>query len=80
MPRNGKGPHPISLESQLAVVTEHLELVKDLAVGLGQSRGIWTASAAEALASHIQTHTDAALIVLQRLKPSRVLPRRMAGR
>jgi hypothetical protein len=68
MPRNGNGSHRVNLESQLAVVTEHLERVKDVAMGLGQSRGIWTASAAEALAAYIQAQADAALLVLQRLK------------
>jgi hypothetical protein len=68
MPHNGKGNHRVSLESQLAVVTAHLERVKDVAVGLGQTRAIWTASAAEALAAYIQTETDAALLVLQHLE------------
>jgi hypothetical protein len=69
MPRNGNENHRLSLESQLALATEHLERVKDVAIGLGQTRGIWTASAAEALAAYIQTETDAALSVLQHLKP-----------
>ena len=57
------------MESQLARATEHLERVKDFAISLGQTRGIWTASAAEAVAAYIQTETDAALSVLQHLKP-----------
>jgi hypothetical protein len=69
MPRTGNGNHRLSLESQLAVATEHLERVKDIAIGLRQTRGIWTASAAEVLAAHIQTEAEAALSVLQHLKP-----------
>lgn len=59
----------VSLEERLAVATEHLERVKDVAIGLGESRGIWTTSAAQALASYIQTQTDAALLALKQLKP-----------
>jgi hypothetical protein len=69
MARNGIRTNQVSFESQLAVVTEHLERVKDVAVGLGESRGIWTASAAEALAAYIQAQTDAALHALEQLKP-----------
>jgi hypothetical protein len=69
MPRNGNRNHQVSLESQLAVATAHLQRVKDVAIGLGESRGLWTASAAAALAGYIQAQTDAALLALQQLKP-----------
>jgi hypothetical protein len=72
MPRNGhrKGNGAqISVEAQLAAVTEHLERVKDVAIGLGEARGIWTASAAGDLAIYIQQQTDAALMALAQLKP-----------
>ena len=71
MPRHGKRNrnHRASLESQLAVATEHLQRVKDVAIGLDESRGLWTASAAKALAGYIQAQTDAALEALKRLKP-----------
>jgi hypothetical protein len=69
MRRNGNRHHLVSLEEQLAVATEHLERVKDVAIGLGETRGIWTASAAGALAAYIQAQTDAALVALKQLKP-----------
>jgi hypothetical protein len=68
MQRHGHRNHPVNLESQLAVATEHLERVKDVAIGLGESRGIWTASAAAALAAYIQAQTNAALDALEQLK------------
>jgi hypothetical protein len=71
MPRNANGKRrvpPVDLEAQLAVVTERLQRVKDVAVGLGESRGIWTASAAEVLAAYIQEQADAALEVLAQLR------------
>jgi hypothetical protein len=58
----------VNLDAQLAVVTDHLERVKDVAIGLGESRGIWTASAAGVLAAYIQEQTDAALEVLKQLR------------
>jgi hypothetical protein len=67
MPRNGNVVHRV--KSQIAVATDHLERVKDVAVGLGESRGIWTASAAAALAAYIQAQADAALLALKQLKP-----------
>jgi hypothetical protein len=72
MSRDGKRTktgRPTNLEGQLALVTEHLERVKDVAIGLGESRGIWTASAAEVLAAYIQEETDAALLALKQLRP-----------
>ena len=51
------------------MVTEHFDRVKDVATGLGESRGIWTASAAKTLAAYIQAHADAALLALKQLKP-----------
>jgi hypothetical protein len=59
---------PVSVDAQWAAVTEHLERVKDVAIGLGESRGIWTASAAGLLAAYIQEQTDAALSLLKQLK------------
>jgi hypothetical protein len=68
--RNGNGNgHRVSTESQLAVVKEHLERVKEVAIGLGESRGLWTASAAAALAAYIQEQTDAALLALKQVNP-----------
>jgi hypothetical protein len=61
--------HRTRFESPLAVATDHLERLKDVAIGLGESRGIWTASAAAALAAYIQAQTDAALLALRQLKP-----------
>jgi hypothetical protein len=58
-----------SMELQLAVITEHVERVKDVALGLGESRGIWTASAAATLAAYIGKETEAALLALKRLQP-----------
>jgi hypothetical protein len=69
MRRNGNRHHGVSLEEQLAVATKHLERVKDVAISLGQSRGIWTASAAEVLAAYIQAQADAALLALKQSKP-----------
>jgi hypothetical protein len=67
--RNVRQPvSPVTMEAQLALVTEHLHRVKDVAIGLGESRGIWTASAAEVLATYIQEQTDAALEVLEQLQ------------
>jgi hypothetical protein len=60
--------HSVSRDVQLAAVTEHLERVKDVAIGLGESRGIWTASAAAVLAAYIQEQADAALEVLKQLR------------
>jgi hypothetical protein len=67
MPRNNVN-HRAAFESPLAVATGHLERVKDVAIGLGESRGIWTASAAAALSAYIQEHADAALLALKQLK------------
>jgi hypothetical protein len=39
------------------------------AIGLDESRGLWTASAAKALAGDIHAQTDAALEALKQLKP-----------
>jgi hypothetical protein len=39
-----------------------------VAIGLSESRGIWTASAAGALAAYIQAQTNAALEALEQLK------------
>jgi hypothetical protein len=67
--RKGRQPvSPVKMEAQLALVTEHLQRVKDVAIGLGESRGIWTASAAEVLAAYIQEQTNAALEVLEQLQ------------
>jgi hypothetical protein len=65
---NGHGIRPVNAESQLAVIAEHVERVKDMAICLSESRGIWTASAAQALASYFQDQADAALKVLHELK------------
>jgi hypothetical protein len=67
MPRKVNVNHRARFES-LAVATDHLERVKDVAIGLGESRGIWTASAAAALAAYIQGQADAALLALKQLK------------
>jgi hypothetical protein len=69
MRRNGNTHHRVILEEQLAVATAHLERVKDVAISLGQSRGIWTASAAGILAAYIQAEADAALLALKQPKP-----------
>jgi hypothetical protein len=70
MPSHGSANgHRGSETLQLAVVAEHLERIKDVAISLGETRGIWTASAADALASYLQEQTDAALIALERAKP-----------
>jgi hypothetical protein len=66
--RKGNGSR-VSVDAQLAVVAEHLARVKDVAIGLGEARGIWTASAAGDLAAYIQEQTDAALTALAQLKP-----------
>ena len=68
MPRS-KVNHRNVFESPLTVATDHLERVKDVAIGLGESRGIWTASAAAALSAYIQGQADAALVALKQLKP-----------
>jgi hypothetical protein len=69
MGRNRNGAYRGDLESPLAVATAHLERVKDVAISLGESRGLWTASAAATLAGYIEAQTDAALLALQQLKP-----------
>jgi hypothetical protein len=59
----------IGQEEQLAAAIAHLEHVKDLAAGLGESRAIWTSSAAESLAAHIREQAEAALAALKQLQP-----------
>jgi hypothetical protein len=69
MSRHGNVMHGPSFESQLAVATDHLERVKEIAIGLREWRGIWTASAATALSACIQEEADAALLALRQLQP-----------
>jgi len=69
MPRNGNVIHRSRVKSPLAVATDHLERVKDVAIGLGESQGIWTPSAAAALSAYIQRQADAALLALKQLEP-----------
>jgi hypothetical protein len=68
MPRNRKVIHRANFKSPLEVATDHLERVKDVAIGLGEARGIWTPSAATALSAYIQEQADAALVALKQLK------------
>lgn len=70
MPSHSGNRRPAGVDTQLSVAVAHLESIKDVALSVGESGGVWTASAAKALAGYIQEHTEAALDALKQARPT----------